>query len=259
MPAPQRKSAQPAGVVPPPSAVPNLDEHVHAILADTVRRQEERSRAGTDGLGWSPEERPAGMDRHAERFSRLERYGVPYREALLVMDEDPAGEAFVDTPSIVFARSFLQHADAGRRNVLVISGPVGTGKTVASVFVIDTAAPPLRYGRTWGAAPRMFRQASDLVALGLYEKDDVRAALASAPVLVMDDLGAEYVDKSGVYLCFLDWLLDKRYGGAGYTVLTTNLDASAFRAEYGERLYDRLRHRADWYDVAGKSLRGNVE
>jgi IstB-like ATP binding protein len=206
----------------------------------------------------SPEAEPPPVGDVA-RFARLERYGVPYREALLVMDEDPAGEEFRETEPVYYAKKFLREVDAGRRNVLVLAGQVGAGKTVASVYVMDERpAPAMRYGRGWGARHPLFRGASDLVSLGLYGKESVREDLAAAPVLVLDDVGAEYIDNAGVYRCFIDWLLNKRYGSAGLTVITTNLSGESFGEQYGERIYDRLRHRAVWYDVEGGSLRGHV-
>ncbi len=193
------------------------------------------------------------------RFNRLKVWGVPYREALLVMDEDPAGERYRETEPLHFAERFLREADAGRRNTLVLAGDHGTGKTIASIHVMEVRpAQAMRYGGSWGHRHPMFRTGIDLVSLGLYDNAAVKADLAAAPVLVIDDLGREFMDGKGVYLAFMDWILDKRYGSAGLTVLTTNLTGEAFGERYGMRLYDRLRHRAVWYDCEGQSLRGNV-
>jgi hypothetical protein len=246
--------------VPAPRKTADRIPPLETIIADIAERHGGRMDAHEGGRAASGTAPPitADEERQAARFGRLERMGVPYREALLVLDEDPAGEAFRETVCIEHARVFLERADAGRRNVLVLAGNVGTGKTVASIYVADVARPPLRFGRTWGGRSGRFRQATELVNMGLYGKEEEREALSGAPVVVMDDVGSEYVDNAGVYLCFLDWLLDKRYGSAGYTVITTNLEADHFRQRYGERLYDRLRHRADWFDIGGDSLRGNV-
>ncbi len=191
------------------------------------------------------------------RFEELTRWGLPYREVLLVMGHDQ--KPLRETEAVAAARSFLRDAATGGNNILVLAGPVGVGKTVAAVYVADTADPVLKFGMRWSESQRpIFRHVTELVAMGLYDDKEVRAQLAASKVTVLDDLGVEYQDKSGVYLSFLDWLLDRRYGSGGFTVLTTNLAAEKFREQYGERIYDRLRERASWCDIVHESLRGHA-
>jgi DNA replication protein DnaC len=188
------------------------------------------------------------------------RWGIPYREALIVLGHDV--KPFRDTEALAAAREFLADAAApGGPNILVLAGPKGVGKTCAGVYVADVADPPLRFGLRWSEKQHpIFRHVTDLSAMGLFDRDAKedarRQQLVTAKVVVLDDLGTEYQDKGGLFLALLDWFLDKRYGSGGITVVTTNLGAEEFRAAYGERIYDRLVERCAWRDINHESLRG---
>jgi len=135
--------------------------------------------------------------------------------------------------------------DAVRREpsvwCVVLSGGVGTGKTVAAAW--------------WGAqvAGGRFATLPDLESRGRYD----RAGLASverARRLVLDDLGAEHLNDSS--RCLVDGLLDARYRAGNPIVITTNLTARQFRARYGERIVDRIRDGGRFVQVSGNSMRG---
>ena len=85
---------------------------------------------------------------------------------------------------------------------------------------------------------------------------DAREAWMLAPALVLDDLGAEYLDAKGSFLVDLDELIDTFYGDGRPLVITTNTDAAAFKARYGERIVDRLRECGVWLSIADGSMRG---
>jgi DNA replication protein DnaC len=74
--------------------------------------------------------------------------------------------------------------------------------------------------------------------------------------LVIDDLGVEYGDKSGVWQSRIDALLDARYRDYRKTIITTNLDPKAIAERYGQRVGDRLREDTVWFRVPGRSRRG---
>src|SRR5262249_31101876 len=65
--------------------------------------------------------------------------------------------------------------------------------------------------------------------------------LLNAHALVLDDLGVEYIDAKGFLSSLLDELIDHRYDLRLPTVITTNLDAAAFKERYGARVIDRIR------------------
>ena len=78
-------------------------------------------------------------------------------------------------------------------------------------------------------------------------------------VMVIDDLGVEYMDKNGHFSHRLDELIDDRYSNYKKTIITTNLNKKDFQARYGNRVTDRIRegfkHGGDYLEFSGRSLR----
>jgi DNA replication protein DnaC len=130
------------------------------------------------------------------------------------------------------------------KNVVVLSGQPGCGKTVAAAWWSLRRPERVRFMRatTFAAASR-YDQAA-------------RAAWARADALVLDDLGAEYLDGQGSFRVDLDELIDTYYSDRRPLILTTNLNSQLFRKNYGERVWDRLRECARWVPVSEQSLRG---
>lgn len=126
--------------------------------------------------------------------------------------------------------------------ILVISGQKGSGKTV---------------GATWWAAQRRdrvhFVRASAFASSSRYDRDS-RAEMLAHP-MVLDDLGAEFVDAKGSFLTDLDELIDVFYSDMRPLVITTNCTGEMFRERYGERVADRLRECGRWIGLTGESLR----
>ena len=125
-------------------------------------------------------------------------------------------------------------------SVLVVSGGVGSGKTLAAAKAVLEGPPRDFLGRPWDAVrkPR-FVDASYLHQLGLFDRDTDPIHICS--VLAVDDVGTEYQDDKGVGRVILDRLVNTRYVGAGWTVITTNLSAAQFAKRYGERIMSRLK------------------
>lgn len=134
--------------------------------------------------------------------------------------------------------------EPGERNVLVISGDKGCGKTVAATW----------WARRQRCTPRFVR-ASTFAASSRYDRDK-RDAWLAAPALVLDDLGTEYLDDKGSFLVDLDELIDVFYGDRRPLIVTTNLKLEPFRARYGARIEDRLRESAAFFAATGGSMRG---
>lgn len=136
--------------------------------------------------------------------------------------------------------------DPSKISTLVMSGSQGCGKTVAA---------------TWWAlrqdqAPR-FMRASTLAATSRYERAD-RSALLEAPALVLDDLGAEYLDAKGSFLVDLDELMDVFYGDYKPLLITTNATFEDFRARVGARLADRLKECGSFWATSAPSRRART-
>ena len=129
------------------------------------------------------------------------------------------------------------------RNVAVLSGPPGTGKTVGAAHWCLARSEHVEFVR-----------ASTFAASSRYNAE-TRERWYGASALCLDDLGAEYLDSKGSFLVDLDELVDTFYADKRPLIITTNLDSAAFKKRYGGRVEDRIRECAVWLVVAGESMR----
>lgn len=179
----------------------------------------------------------------AEAPKRLVNLGAPQR----AVDAWEAG--LRDTESVRAVDAFL---GAGK-TFCVLSGGAGAGKTVAAVhgmaqrLLLDKRESP----------PCIFIRASECARLGLYDAEDkaMTRQMHGAGLLVVDDLGAEFMAEGGVWRGLFDELVDVRYGEGAPTIFTTNLSPDAFRARYGDRVADRIRHTGAFKGCGDASLR----
>ena len=143
----------------------------------------------------------------------------------------------------------------GRQSLVLAGAACGSGKTgLASALV--------RQCLERGVAARWLR-VSDLLAElrsrqrpGAEHAEDLMAELRAAPVLMLDDLGAERATEFAVEH-LLD-LLDHRLAWSRPTLITTNLAApDAIAERYGAPIASRLRDRARcrWVRLEGADLR----
>lgn len=139
----------------------------------------------------------------------------------------------------------------------LLKGGTGVGKTVAAVAAM--AALLLLDERD--ELPCLFVRAVEGARLGLYDGGDkaLVAQMLKATVLVVDDLGAEFMSEGSIWRTILDEVVDTRYGDRSTTILTTNLDSAAFKARYGERIADRIRHAGIVEECGTGSLRERGE
>jgi DNA replication protein DnaC len=149
------------------------------------------------------------------------------------------------------------------RDMLVLSGRAGCGKTVAAVawvlaFVNDPGswAAESHSERLARFRPRkpVWVTAARLARWERYDEDKM-GELLKTPRLVVDDLGGEYMDKGGFYASLLDEIVNERQAASRPTIFTTNLDAEAFKSRYGDRIVDRIREGGRFVACSGASLR----
>ncbi len=153
-------------------------------------------------------------------------------EAALVAD--------VTDPAIVAVAKWNDENQNG--GILVLSGPVGSGKTVAAVWLA------LRLPRL-----PIFVRASELAVASRYGGE--RNEWFDAMSLIVDDLGAEHVTEKGAFIADIDQLADTFYADRRHLVITTNATAKIFAERYGQRVADRLRESGTWIPVVGDSRR----
>ncbi|RYZ47179.1 MAG: hypothetical protein EOO72_00145 [Myxococcaceae bacterium] len=150
-----------------------------------------------------------------------------------------------------------------RSPFLLLTGVVGTGKTTAAAVALLELAharlaqedeaeehgvrsprrhhflpshPGVPSFAYWSAARLSRRPLFGAEALSEME------LAKRVDVLVVDDLGVEFMAENGPWQATLDEVLDARYADAGVTVLTTNLTWDLFSERYGARIADRIRH-----------------
>lgn len=132
------------------------------------------------------------------------------------------------------------------RPILVISGAVGTGKTVAAGLALA-----LTGGGVFAHAPelgRRLRPYSHELAGGLRRLDP------RTGFLVVDDLGIEDATEAR-WSDAWSHLVDCRCA-RGRTLITSNLSKAALRERYGPRVSDRLRANCYWVELKkSESLR----
>jgi hypothetical protein len=145
------------------------------------------------------------------------------------------------TPAIVSLRHWVTSGSSSD-DIAVLSGPPGTGKTVAACRIAIESFSNPRFV-TAAAFARMSRYGEE------------RKELTEHGPLILDDLGAEYLDAKGSVLADLDDLIDTVYRDQQLAVITTNCTPAAFKKRYGARITDRLAECAKWIPVVGKSRR----
>lgn len=174
--------------------------------------------------------------------------GVPERLARLLHDGTE------DTPAV----RTLARAVKASATTIVLSGHAGRGKSVAAARFVMA---PFDYGAGTVSRGPLFASARDyLRALRsgrpvldwLWNPD--RAELSER--LALDDLGTELDDSKGWGPGELSALIQSRHDRGLVTVITTNLDAGAFRDRYADRVMSRLQEGGEWISVDGPDLRG---
>ena len=144
---------------------------------------------------------------------------------------------------------------------LLIVGPTGCGKSHLlkaalreSVLLKDTG-----YYMTAAQFDRNVKR------FGLDEEDPddyvEKIAHLSGP-LIIDDLGAGYMDKSGYTATKFERLIDQRYEAESPTAFASNLGMDQFKAQFGERVVSRITDRrlSQVISLAGCSdMRGSTE
>lgn len=138
-----------------------------------------------------------------------------------------------------------------RRDVLVLSGDRGRGKSYAAAQIMAQSKPG---SFAWWMNARSL---ADVLHTREQRKSaTVLERVRTCRVLVLDDLGWEHADKSGYVLSAFIGLLDDRIQDELRTVVTTNLNEAKFRSRYGEAMHDRIRGYGVWCDVPeGRSMR----
>jgi len=165
--------------------------------------------------------------------------GVPEIHLEHVYDVDP-----VDCDALQNVRAFLGEP---RESILVLSGAVGIRKTGSACWALVHK-------------PGRFITVADYVRLAAAPQADEDSRnrwrmVREGQVLILDDMGGEYVDNKGWAVQVLTGIIDFRYSNRLKTIVTTNLDEKEFRAAYQDRICDRINEIGRFHFVPGSTVR----
>lgn len=161
------------------------------------------------------------------------------------------------------ATQAISEANGTGTGVVVLSGLPGCGKSIAACawvrepLLSDRAFEGIGIPQLAIVSP-LFVTSARLARWERYSEGKMDSLL-KATRLVVDDVGAEYSDVKGNFLAILDELIADRAANRRPMILTTNLDAAAFKLRYGERIADRIREVGRFVSIDGGSLRKRTE
>lgn len=206
------------------------------LMCDGCAEREERSEAEQTA-------QRARLDEHRNTQHRIRCSGMPeqLREAALSQldSRQPAAEAAAWSD--------------GRLKGLLLSGPVGAGKTHTAAAAVMAALKVRQV--TWLSAPALFAQlAADR---GSRMHSMAIEALTGPSALALDDLDKARPTDYGAEQIFA--AIDSRVAAGKPLLVTTNLDpheiATRYPQPYGEAIVSRLLGYCTWVRVDGDDRR----
>lgn len=138
---------------------------------------------------------------------------------------------------------------------LIIKGPVGTGKTTAAIAIMKEAIKHKK-------SPYFISMISLLDKLmsfrGQEERYEFEQRIKNCPLLVLDDLGGEYIGKNKDDSWMLKRIMSiiaERHQRSKSIIITTNLPIKELAERYDQRAIDRIRSTNQIITLLGESLR----
>jgi DNA replication protein DnaC len=144
-------------------------------------------------------------------------------------------------------------ASGKRTRGVILKGEKGIGKTHLAAAVINWLA---NEGRrvSFGNIVDVIKRVQNSFDGGT---ENVVKQILDCEVLVLDDLGAEYVsDKGAGWLKNLLYeILNKAYEDDKTVIITTNIDNLSMTDRYGDRITSRLSEMCEWIEYGGADRR----
>jgi DNA replication protein DnaC len=149
----------------------------------------------------------------------------------------------------------LLQAD-GEAPWLVLTGPVGSGKTHLAIALLNHWMDTRHLmGRFVSVANLLLRVRSTYQSNAVETELAVVQEFGQTPLLVLDDLGAGYKTESQHAESVLLGILDERYRWERRLIVTTNLSESRLEQVLEPRTMSRLRGRARFVACGTADLR----
>lgn len=190
----------------------------------------------------------------AEKLERLfeqSNLGPRFRACTFDAWRDRPGAAGAFRSARQYAESFEARQEDGRG--LILFGDAGNGKSHLAAAIVNELV-----GRgvpcVFQTVPALLRRVRATFARDAEAtEEEVLAALVEAPLLVLDDAGAEKHTEWGESTLY--YLVDERYRRQLPIVVTTNLNLSGLEDSIGFRAVDRLIEVSDVVEITATSYR----
>lgn len=171
----------------------------------------------------------------------LEQTRMGARERGLLAADMTGAEPLGATEPLTTVQGWLENRK--RVNLLVLAGTKGVGKTLAACYALSRYSRGMPNGRY-------------ILANAVLDPDTKLRHIASVPLLVIDQLGNEYVANREWGDARFTELLDRRYSDLLPTILVGNVNEEGFRLRYGSLVMDRLAGDGLFRSFQARSLRG---
>lgn len=184
----------------------------------------------------------------------MEQYGIFARYTNCTFDKikkvipEEHREAFETCHA--YAKAFGKRKKDGLG--LILKGPVGTGKTSLAVAVLQEVIKQ----QGSGYFIPMVSLLDNLLTMAKNNAEEAarfERKVRTTPLLVLDDLGAEY--ENSWVTSKVDAIITERYNRMLPVIVTTNLKKGELMGRYRERIYDRLKGTSEVVNFGGESMR----
>lgn len=136
------------------------------------------------------------------------------------------------------AMEFTQRIKSGGNGNLILSGRVGTGKTMLASAMVNELMPQKRC--RLATLSGLVRELKDSWGKGASMSESMLLKhLSELDLLIIDEVGQQRGTETEILFVFD--IIDGRYKNMLPTVLISNLDKTGIREAIGDRAFDRLR------------------
>ena len=136
---------------------------------------------------------------------------------------------------------------------LLFHGGVGLGKTHLSLAIAGNAIEK-GFDVVYGSASSFFSKIEqERFGRGATPQDDTLALLNSCDLLIIDDLGAEFVTQLSVAILYD--IINTRLLRGRPTIISTNLNPAGLEQKYSDRIVSRLSGGYTWVPFEGSDMR----
>lgn len=171
-------------------------------------------------------EKEAEQRRVTERARLLKKSGLPARYHSATFETAEITDANRDAYAMVM--QFAANPAGG----LLLSGPVGTGKTFAAACVVNAYLDRLKWATFGNVLSHLGRLKRSYSEAAQEEEWRILDELNKVPLLVIDDLGKEKVSEWVEQVLYQ--VIDGRYRDGRSLILTTNFDPDKLGERYPE-------------------------